>query len=368
MSHKHGVTRRAWADELSAPAVEDSELTPGLTAGDLTNPPSPSVDPQQSPGVLTPEHLDEPHAQAYGVQTVPSRVQSPLRVAGPSTTATVGLSPSQLARASGTAHQGSVSPRAQGSGSWQNLGDAPSEHECVSPDAGDTEDEDFIIPVSEIVVSEAMEPTEWVNTVFNWIRTSMNRMSPRMKELFLVPSKKASGKMYQTAMMEPAPGSGAEEHARTTRSCIPGDQYSQPPIALNIHENIPHPAHREQSDDSQPWCGRDVHTRDPRSIDVNALREEIKETISATIKEKLQSDADSVITVSQYIIALDTKAQYWSNLSNKATRCSHRALELQLKLAEEKVNTLLHEKAPEEALLEAVQEAQTIHFQLDQNT
>ncbi|KIJ47777.1 hypothetical protein M422DRAFT_248340 [Sphaerobolus stellatus SS14] len=37
-------------------------------------------------------------------------------------------------------------------------------------------------------------------------------------------------------------------------------------------------------------------------------------------------------------------------------------------MAEEKVNILLHEEAPEEALLEAAQEARTIHFQLDQNT
>ncbi|KIJ37805.1 hypothetical protein M422DRAFT_259665 [Sphaerobolus stellatus SS14] len=37
-------------------------------------------------------------------------------------------------------------------------------------------------------------------------------------------------------------------------------------------------------------------------------------------------------------------------------------------MAEEKVNTLLHKEAPEEALLEAAQEVHTIHFQLDQNT
>ncbi|KIJ53429.1 hypothetical protein M422DRAFT_242595 [Sphaerobolus stellatus SS14] len=65
---------------------------------------------------------------------------------------------------------------------------------------------------------------------------------------------------------------------------------------------------------------------------MNALREEIKETISATIKEKLCSDADSITTVSHSMTALDANAQYWSNLSNKATRCSCRALELQLKI------------------------------------
>ncbi|KIJ40673.1 hypothetical protein M422DRAFT_256365 [Sphaerobolus stellatus SS14] len=107
---------------------------------------------------------------------------------------------------------------------------------------------------------------------------------------------------------------------------------------------------------------------DPQSIDMNALREEIKATISATIKDKLCSDADSVTAVSQYMQALDSNAQYWSDLSNKAVRRSHRALELQLKLTEEKVNNLLHEEAPEEALLEAAREARIIHFQLDQNS
>ncbi|KIJ42529.1 hypothetical protein M422DRAFT_254305 [Sphaerobolus stellatus SS14] len=108
--------------------------------------------------------------------------------------------------------------------------------------------------------------------------------------------------------------------------------------------------------------------REPQSIDMNALREEIKEMISATIKEKLCSDADSVTAVSQSMTVLDTNAHYWSEISNKATRCSHRALELQLTMAKEKVNTLLHEEAPEEALLEAAQDVCTIHFQLDQNT
>ncbi|KIJ23716.1 hypothetical protein M422DRAFT_275649 [Sphaerobolus stellatus SS14] len=90
-----------------------------------------------------------------------------------------------------------------------------------------------------------------------------------------------------------------------------------------------------------------------QSIDMNALREEIKETISATIKEKLHSDADSITTVSHSMTALDANAQYWSDLSNKAMCCSCRALELQLKMVEEKVNTLLYEEAPKEVLLEA---------------
>ncbi|KIJ35358.1 hypothetical protein M422DRAFT_262319 [Sphaerobolus stellatus SS14] len=66
--------------------------------------------------------------------------------------------------------------------------------------------------------------------------------------------------------------------------------------------------------------------------------------------------------------ALDANAQYWSDLSNTAAHHSHRALELQLKMAEEKVNTLLYEEAPEEELLEAAREMRNICFQLDQNT
>ncbi|KIJ32842.1 hypothetical protein M422DRAFT_265325, partial [Sphaerobolus stellatus SS14] len=276
-----------------------------------------------------------------------------------------------------------------------------------------------------------------------------------MKELFLVPSTQVSGKMCepgnnrahdraaaqaatqriidQTAMIEPAPVSGAEEHARTTRFCVPGGQYSRAPLSRNIPEDIPHTARGEQGEDSQLRHGQEVHTvyvrdtpearvrdtscaqlardirvtecmcvnptesarlrrdtspintwcereipesiecsrcsiADPQSIDMNALREEIKATISATIKEKLCSDADSVTTVSQSMQALDSNTQYWSDLSNKAARRSHRALELQLKLAEEKVNNLLHEEAPEEVLLEAAQEVCTICFQFDQNS
>ncbi|KIJ48441.1 hypothetical protein M422DRAFT_247779, partial [Sphaerobolus stellatus SS14] len=289
-----------------------------------------------------------------------------------------------------------------------------------------------------------MEATERLNTVFNRVRASMSRMSPRMKELFSVPSNQVSGKtlepgnnrahdktaaqaatqriIAQTAMTDPAPGSGAEERARTTRSHVPGDRYSWAPLSRNIPEDIPHTARGEQGEDSQPRRGREAHTvyardtpearvrdtsrarlardvrvnstestrrrrnvsptntrhepasvptRDrpkPQSIDMNALREEIKATISATIKDKLRSDADSVTTVSQSMQALDANAQYWSDLSTKAARRSRRALELQLKLAEEKVNNLLHEEAPEEALLATAREARSIHFQLDQSS
>ncbi|KIJ54437.1 hypothetical protein M422DRAFT_240505 [Sphaerobolus stellatus SS14] len=407
MSHHRGPRRRR-AEELSTADIEDSEPTTGLTTGDLTNSPFPSVDPQQSPRLLPLEQLEDPHVNAHGSQTAPSREQLPSRVGICPHTATQGLSSSRLAGGSGTAHRGSPSlPRVasftatQGRYSPRGIAhgpESPSDPGRVSPTRGDTEGH-FLIRASEVeifrqeysefitlkdnaevVLAKAMEATERLNTVFSRVRASMNRMSPRMKELLIVPANQASGKTLepnQTSMMEPAPGSGAEERARTMHSRVPGDRYSRAPLSRNISENIPNSARSEQSDDSQPRRGRKVHTvpslsanqviqeipdsiehsrrsiTEPQSIDMNALREEIKATISATIKEKLRSDADSVTTVSQSMQALDANAQYWSDLSNKAARRSHRAIELQLKLAEEKVNNLLHEGAPEEALLQA---------------
>ncbi|KIJ49741.1 hypothetical protein M422DRAFT_246087, partial [Sphaerobolus stellatus SS14] len=432
--------------------------------------------------MLPSEHPDDPHATAYGSQTAPSQEQLPSRGGVCSRTAPQGLSPSRLAGASGTAHRGSHTPlrvasitATQGRYSPRGIthrSESRSDSGQVSPTRGDTM-EDFIIQGSEVVVlrqeysefitlkdnaeivlAEAMEATERLNTVFNRVRAFMSRMSLRMKELFAVPSNQASGKTLepgnnwahdkaaaqaatkriidQTSMMEPAPVSGAEERMRTTRSRIPGDQYSRAPLSRNIPEDIPHTARGEQGEDSQPRRGHEAHTvyahdtpearvrdtsqstrrrhdtsptntqrepasvptrdrpslsvnrviqgipesiersrrsiAEPQSIDMNALREEIKAMISATIKEKLRSEADSVTTVSQSMQALDSNAQYWSDLSNKAARCSCQALELQLKLAEEKVNNLLHEEAPEEALLEAAREARTICFQLDQSS
>ncbi|KIJ57252.1 hypothetical protein M422DRAFT_238849 [Sphaerobolus stellatus SS14] len=402
---------------------EDSEPT----TGDLTNSPSHSVDPQQSPRVLAPEHPDEPHAQAYGSLTAPSRVQSPSRVVVPSRTATQGTahwsSPSPPRVASITATQGCYSPRGIEHRSESHM-------EVVRQEYSE-----FITlkDNAEVVLAEAMEATEQLNTVFSRIRASMNRMSPRMKELFLVPANQASGKMLEPGNNQAHDRAAAQAATQriidqiTTHSRVPGDWYFRAPLSWNIPEDIPHTARGEQGEDSQPRRGREAHTvyacdtpeaqvrdtsrarlthdihvtehtrvnstestrlqltlgvirgipdsierswcsiTEPQSMDMNALREEIKSTISATIKEKLHSDADSVTTVSQSMQALDTNAQYWSDLSNKAARRSHRALELQLKLAEEKVNTLLHEEAPEEALLEAAWEARTIRFQLDQN-
>ncbi|KIJ51572.1 hypothetical protein M422DRAFT_244737 [Sphaerobolus stellatus SS14] len=157
---------------------EDSEPTTGLTTGDLTNSPSRSVDPQQSLRVLASEYPDEPHAQAYGSPTAPSR--------------------------------GHYSPRGIEHGS-----ESHSDPGRVSPTRGDTK-EHFIIPASEVgilrqeysefitlkdntevVLAEAMEAMEQLNTVFSRVRASMNRMSPRMKKLFIVPVNQASGKTLE---------------------------------------------------------------------------------------------------------------------------------------------------------------------------
>ncbi|KIJ28664.1 hypothetical protein M422DRAFT_270065 [Sphaerobolus stellatus SS14] len=309
MSHHRGP-RRTRAEELSAADIEDSEPTTGLTAGNLSISPSPSVDPQQSPRMLPSEHPDDPHATAYGSQTAPSREQSPSRGAGRPRTATQGLSPSRLAGASGTAHRGSHTPprvasitATQGHYSPRGIthrSESRSDSGQVSPTRGDTV-EDFVIRGSEVVVlrqeysefitlkdnaeivlAEAMEATERLNTVFNRVRSSMSRMSPRMKELFSVPSNQASGKTLepsnnrahdraaaqaatqriidQTSMTDPAPGSGAEERARTTRSRVPGDRYSRAPLSRNIPEDIPHSARNEQGEYSQPSRGREAHT------------------------------------------------------------------------------------------------------------
>ncbi|KIJ56969.1 hypothetical protein M422DRAFT_238555 [Sphaerobolus stellatus SS14] len=109
MSH-HCGPRRTRAEELSAADIDDSEPTTGLTTGDLSISPSPSVDPQQSLRMLPSEHPDDPHATAYGSQTAPSREQSPSRGGVRPRTVPQGLSPSRMAGASGTAHRGSHTP------------------------------------------------------------------------------------------------------------------------------------------------------------------------------------------------------------------------------------------------------------------
>ncbi|KIJ56279.1 hypothetical protein M422DRAFT_239496 [Sphaerobolus stellatus SS14] len=372
MSHHRGP-RRTWAEELSAADIEDSEPTTGLTTGDLTNSPSPSVDPQQSPRMLPLEHPDDPHATAYGSQTAPSREQLPSRGGMRPRTAPQGLSPSQLAGVSGTAHRGSHTPPRVTSitatqGRYSPRGITHRSESCsdsgqVSPTGGDTT-EDFFIKGSEVIVLH-QEYSEFITLKDN-------------AEIVLAEAMEAT------------------------------ERLNTAPLSRNIPEDIPHAAHGEQGEDSQLRHGREVHTvyardtpearvrdtsqstrrrcdmsptntqrepvsvtthdrpslsanrviqgipesiehsrhsiTEPQSIDMNALREEIKATISATIKEKLRSDADSVTTVSQSMQALDSNAQYWSDLSTKATR------------------------SPEEALLEAAREVCSIHFQLDQSS
>ncbi|KIJ45466.1 hypothetical protein M422DRAFT_250785 [Sphaerobolus stellatus SS14] len=151
MSHHRGP-RRTRAEELSAADIEDSEPT----MGDLSISLSPSVDPQQSPRMLPSEHPDDPHATAYGSQTAPSREQLPSRGGG------------------------RYSPRG-----ITHRSESRSDSGHVSPTRGDTM-EDFVIQGSEVVVlrqeysefitlkdnaeivlAEAMEATERLNTVFN---------------------------------------------------------------------------------------------------------------------------------------------------------------------------------------------------------
>ncbi|KIJ23802.1 hypothetical protein M422DRAFT_275554 [Sphaerobolus stellatus SS14] len=132
----------------------------------------------------------------------------------------------------------------------------------------------------EIVLVEAMEATEWLNTVFNQIRTSMNRMPPTMKDIFLVPKQKSSGKtiepgnnrahdkaaakaateqiVTQGATSVPITGRRQEEHERLVQSRREweSDENSLSPRRLNIHST----AISEQSEDSQPHRGCDMHT------------------------------------------------------------------------------------------------------------
>ncbi|KIJ28200.1 hypothetical protein M422DRAFT_270512 [Sphaerobolus stellatus SS14] len=173
----------------SVQAVGEDEPIQGLTLGELTDPPQTSVDPQQT-------------------------TESPIGTSAPR------LRPSRVTRALGTATPGQDSPQGiiSGSDSGHNLSGAPDESDCVSPDEGGTENEEgsFTIQASEvgrlhkeyadlinlkengeIVLVEAMEAPERLNTMFNQIRTSMNRMSPMMKELLIVPNRKSSGKTIE---------------------------------------------------------------------------------------------------------------------------------------------------------------------------
>ncbi|KIJ38644.1 hypothetical protein M422DRAFT_258762 [Sphaerobolus stellatus SS14] len=195
---------RKRVEEPSAQAVGEGEPLQGLTLRELTDPPSTSVDPHQSNAVFAKEHPGDQNTRVHVPQTVPTRVQSPIGTASAASTSL----PSQ--HVSG----GIIS----GSDSGHNLGGAPDESDCASPDEGGMENEDgsFTIRASEvgrlrkefadlmdlkengeIILMEAMEATEQLNTVFNQIRTSMNRMSSTMKELFIVSKRKSSGKIIE---------------------------------------------------------------------------------------------------------------------------------------------------------------------------
>ncbi|KIJ47523.1 hypothetical protein M422DRAFT_248958 [Sphaerobolus stellatus SS14] len=154
------------AEELSMPAGEEDEPPQGLTTGDLTDPHQLSVDPQQTTEVFTLKHLSDKNVRVHSPQTVPVRVQSPI-----------------VARASGTATPGPDSPWGiiPSSDSGHNLSGAPDRSDCISPDEGDTENEDSSLTIqasevgrlhkeyadlinlkdnAEIVLVEAMEATE----------------------------------------------------------------------------------------------------------------------------------------------------------------------------------------------------------------
>ncbi|KIJ28299.1 hypothetical protein M422DRAFT_270445 [Sphaerobolus stellatus SS14] len=239
--------------------------------------------------MLPSEHPDDPHVTAYGSQTAPSREQSPSRRGMRPRTAPQGLSPSRLAGASGTAHRGCHTPlrvasitATQGHYSPRgitNRSESRSDSGQVSPTRGDTM-EDFVIRGSEVVVLR-QEYSEFITLKDNAGR-SHGGYGVAEHSVQLIPSNQASGKtlepgnnrahdkaaaqaatqriIAQTAMIDPAPGSGAEERARTTRSHVPGDRYSRAPLSRNIPEDIPHSARSEQGEDSQPRCGREAHT------------------------------------------------------------------------------------------------------------
>ncbi|KIJ34188.1 hypothetical protein M422DRAFT_263677 [Sphaerobolus stellatus SS14] len=244
-----------WAEELSVQAVEEGEPLQGLTSWELTNPPSTSVDPQQSSPVFAQEHPGDQNVRVHGPQIVPIRVQSPIDVAG----------------AAGT----SVPSQHLSSDSGHNLGGAPDESDHASPDEGSAENEDgnFTIRVSEVSrlhkeYADLMDLKEDSEI----IRTSMNKMSPTMKELFIVPKQKSSGKTIEprnnwtcdkaatkAATEQIVAKDATDVKASVTRpeECMrlyqsrqryEGNENSLSPSQLNIH----HAAPSEQSDDSQP--------------------------------------------------------------------------------------------------------------------
>ncbi|KIJ39118.1 hypothetical protein M422DRAFT_257993 [Sphaerobolus stellatus SS14] len=113
-----------------------------------------SVDPQQSIKVFATEHPNEPSMRAHGLQTVPTRIQSPIGVAGAARSSMPSQHLSQVATASGTATNGRDSPQRtySGSDSGHDLDGAPDESDSASPHEGGMENEDgsFTIKASEL--------------------------------------------------------------------------------------------------------------------------------------------------------------------------------------------------------------------------
>ncbi|KIJ35357.1 hypothetical protein M422DRAFT_262318 [Sphaerobolus stellatus SS14] len=175
-------------EELSAPAVGEDESLQGLILGELMGPPPPfSVDPQQSVKVFAQEHLITHWCgkcfQAIDTQSMPI-VRS---------------------KALGTATKGQDSPWGiiSGSDSGHNLSEQADSSFAIRASELSTLRKEYVDLMNlkdngEIVLEEAMEATERLNTVFNQIRTSMKKMSPTMKELFLGPKRKSSGKTIES--------------------------------------------------------------------------------------------------------------------------------------------------------------------------
>ncbi|KIJ51684.1 hypothetical protein M422DRAFT_244013 [Sphaerobolus stellatus SS14] len=142
---------RKQVEEPSMQAVGEDEPLQGLTLGEVMDPPSTSVDPQQSSKVFAQEQLGDQNTRVQGPQTVPIRVQSPIGAAGAAGTS----APSQCLL------QGIIS----GSDSGHNFGGAPDESDCASPDEGgrlrkEYEDLMNLKENGEIALMEAMEATE----------------------------------------------------------------------------------------------------------------------------------------------------------------------------------------------------------------
>ncbi|KIJ48182.1 hypothetical protein M422DRAFT_247954 [Sphaerobolus stellatus SS14] len=132
--------------ELFTLAVGEDEPLQGLTSGELTDFPSTSVDPQQSSEVFAQEHPGDQNMRVHSPQTVPIRVQSPIGVA-----ATLG--------------QDSPQGITSGSDSGHNLGGAPDESDCASPDEGGRLCKEYADLMNlkengEIVLMDAIEATK----------------------------------------------------------------------------------------------------------------------------------------------------------------------------------------------------------------